>query len=65
MIAPPVQRGYIQRYINLFREPAWERLDRMLIQPFIEPAHSYPINACEVDRVSSGEPSAKDKEEQN
>ena len=36
--------------INLFREPAWERLDRMLIQPFIGPARSYPINAREVDR---------------
>jgi len=30
--------------INLFREPAWERLDKMLIQPFIGPADSYPIN---------------------
>ena len=30
--------------INLFREPAWERLDKMLIQPFVGPADSYPIN---------------------
>jgi len=30
--------------INLFREPAWERLDKMLVQPFIGPADSYPIN---------------------
>ena len=51
--------------INLFREPAWERLDRMLIQPFVGPAHSYPINAREVDRVSTGESSAKATEEQN
>jgi sterol desaturase/sphingolipid hydroxylase (fatty acid hydroxylase superfamily) len=33
--------------INLFRDPLWERLDRMLIQPFIGPADSYPINARE------------------
>jgi len=52
--------------INMFREPAWERLDRMLMQPFIGPAHSYPINAREVDRVSAyRESSAKGTEEQN
>lgn len=52
--------------INLFREPAWERLDRMLMQPFIGPANSYPINAREVERVSTyREPSGKDTEEQN
>jgi sterol desaturase/sphingolipid hydroxylase (fatty acid hydroxylase superfamily) len=33
--------------INLFRDPAWERLDRMLIQPFIGPTNSYPINSRE------------------
>jgi hypothetical protein len=33
--------------INQFREPAWERLDRMLIQPFVGPANSYPINTRE------------------
>jgi sterol desaturase/sphingolipid hydroxylase (fatty acid hydroxylase superfamily) len=33
--------------INLFREPVWERLDRMLIQPFVGPADSYPINVRE------------------
>ncbi|WP_019624052.1 sterol desaturase family protein [Thioalkalivibrio thiocyanoxidans] len=30
--------------LNQFRDPAWERLDRMLIQPFVGPADSYPIN---------------------
>ena len=30
--------------INLFRDPQWERLDKMLVQPFIGPAGSYPIN---------------------
>jgi len=30
--------------INQFREPEWERLDRMLIQPFVGPSRSYPIN---------------------
>ena len=29
--------------LNQFREPSWERFDRMLIQPFVGPAHSYPI----------------------
>jgi hypothetical protein len=47
--------------INLFRESAWERLDRMLTQPFVGPANSYPINA----RESAGESSKKDTEEQN
>ncbi|KIO49955.1 sterol desaturase family protein [Nitrosospira sp. NpAV] len=51
--------------INLFREPAWERLDRMLIQPFVGPANSYPINGREVDRVSTEESSAKATEEQH
>jgi len=31
--------------INLFRQPGDLRLDRMLIQPFRGPTHSYPINA--------------------
>lgn len=51
--------------INLFRDPSWERLDRMIIQPFIGPAHSYPINTREADRVATGERSAKDSEEPN
>lgn len=51
--------------INLFREPAWERLDRMLIQPFIGPVNSYPINAREVDRRLGGESPARETEEQN
>jgi len=34
--------------INLFRDPSWERLDRMLIQPFIGPTQSYPINSQEI-----------------
>lgn len=29
--------------LNLFREPRWERLDRMLIQPFVGPTRSAPI----------------------
>ncbi|MEQ8798354.1 MAG: sterol desaturase family protein [Salinisphaeraceae bacterium] len=33
--------------INLFRDRKWERLDRMLIQPFVGPTHSYPINRRE------------------
>ena len=50
--------------INLFREPAWERLDRMLIQPFIGPADSYPINARKgPDRVPAEEPLGKGGEE--
>ena len=36
--------------INLFRDPKWERLDRMLIQPFVGPVHSYPINRREHQR---------------
>lgn len=36
--------------INLFRDPAWERLDRMLVQPFIGPADSYPINARQSEK---------------
>lgn len=31
--------------INLFRDPGDLRLDRLLIQPFRGPSHSYPINA--------------------
>ena len=46
--------------INVFREPAWERLDRMPTQPFIGSARSYSINAREVDRGPSGEFPAKD-----
>ncbi len=30
--------------LNQFREPSWERFDRLLIQPFVGPVHSYPIN---------------------
>jgi sterol desaturase/sphingolipid hydroxylase (fatty acid hydroxylase superfamily) len=30
--------------IHQFRDPAQLRLDRMLVQPFIGPAHDYPIN---------------------
>lgn len=30
--------------INLFREPHELRLDRLLLQPFVGPTHSYPIN---------------------
>jgi len=52
--------------INLFREPAWERIDRMLIQPFIGPANSYPINASKApDGVPAEEPLRKGGEEQN
>jgi sterol desaturase/sphingolipid hydroxylase (fatty acid hydroxylase superfamily) len=52
--------------INLFREPAWERIDRMLIQPFIGPANSYPINARKApDGVPAEEPLRKGGEEQN
>jgi len=36
--------------INMFREPEWERLDKMLIQPFVGPTRSYPINARSEDR---------------
>lgn len=36
--------------LNLFRSPRWERLDRMLIQPFVGPADSYPINLRAEDR---------------
>ncbi len=46
--------------INLFRERSWERLDRMLVQPWVGPADSYPINrrpqgeAANWPRVNSG-----------
>ncbi|WP_043526618.1 sterol desaturase family protein [Litchfieldella xinjiangensis] len=33
--------------LNLFRDPAASRLDRLLIQPMIGPTHSYPINQRE------------------
>lgn len=39
--------------INQFREPAWERLDRMLIQPFIGSTNSYPINASKEESDGS------------
>lgn len=29
--------------LNQFRDPSWERFDRMIVQPFVGPAHSYPI----------------------
>jgi hypothetical protein len=49
--------------INQFRESAWERLDRMLIQPFTGPATSYPIPARDMpERVPAGEPIEKDGE---
>lgn len=52
--------------INLFREPVWERLDRMLIQPFIGPADSYPINKRETKGGSPAEKALeKGKEERN
>ncbi|SOD40715.1 sterol desaturase family protein [Nitrosovibrio sp. Nv4] len=52
--------------INLFRDPAWERLDRMLIQPFIGPADSYPINMRETkDGSSVSGALEKGKEERN
>jgi len=42
---PQPRDGHEQMTIglNLFREPDWERLDRMLIQPFVGPTHSAPI----------------------
>jgi sterol desaturase/sphingolipid hydroxylase (fatty acid hydroxylase superfamily) len=30
--------------LNLFRNPRWERLDHMLVQPFLGPTDSYPIH---------------------
>ena len=30
--------------INQFRDPRWERIDKLLLIPFVGPAHSYPIN---------------------
>lgn len=30
--------------LNQFRDPGWERLDKLLIQPFVGPADSYPLN---------------------
>lgn len=52
--------------INLFREPMWERLDRMLIQPFIGPTHSYPINAREgTDEIAAEEVAGKSEKKQN
>ena len=47
--------------LNLFRSPRWERLDRMLIQPFVGPADSYPINLRAEDR--EGERDASDDAE--
>ncbi|MBA4141884.1 MAG: sterol desaturase family protein [Nitrosospira sp.] len=52
--------------INLFRDAAWERLDRMLIQPFIGLSDSYPINARGAPtQAPAGEPSGKDGVERN
>jgi sterol desaturase/sphingolipid hydroxylase (fatty acid hydroxylase superfamily) len=52
--------------IDLFREPAWERLDRMLIQPFVGPAHTYPINAHKPpDRAAVEEPLRKNEGKQS
>ncbi|SEK68280.1 sterol desaturase family protein [Nitrosovibrio tenuis] len=52
--------------INLFREPAWERLDRMLIQPFVGPANSYPINSREaLEQIPDAEALAKSRKERN
>jgi sterol desaturase/sphingolipid hydroxylase (fatty acid hydroxylase superfamily) len=41
--------------INLFREPRWTRLDRLLVQPFVGPAHSYPINRRAEDATARRE----------
>lgn len=38
--------------INLFREPHWQRIGRMLWQPFTGPTDSYPINARGQDRTT-------------
>lgn len=52
--------------INIFHEPAWERLDRMLIQPFIGPVNSYPLNAREVrEGMPAEEPLGKGGNELN
>ena len=52
--------------VNMFREPACERLDRMLIQPFIGPVNSYPINTRNGLRgVPAQEPLAKNGDEKN
>jgi len=52
--------------INLFRDPAWERLDRMLIQPFIGPTNSYPINSREtLEGLSVESPQERSREERN
>lgn len=46
--------------INQFRDPRWERLDRMLIQPFVGPTHSYPLNRrLEGDDNGREEPPAR------
>lgn len=42
--------------LNIFREPRWERLDRMLIQPFTGPADSYPITRRGEDAEGHSEP---------
>lgn len=43
--------------INQFRDPVWERLDKMLIQPFIGPADSYPLNRRPEDDPATYPPS--------
>lgn len=41
--------------INQFRQPNWERLDRMLIQPFMGPTNSYPINTRKTMKRKPGQ----------
>jgi sterol desaturase/sphingolipid hydroxylase (fatty acid hydroxylase superfamily) len=45
--------------INLFRDPSWERLDKMLVQPFIGPADSYPINRRPEGEVATWPPAGE------
>jgi sterol desaturase/sphingolipid hydroxylase (fatty acid hydroxylase superfamily) len=52
--------------INQFREPSWERLDRMLIQPFVGATNSYPINSREtLEGLSVENPRERSREERN
>lgn len=50
--------------INMFRDPEWERLDRMLIQPFVGPTHSYPINVRPEDKNDGWKVSKEDEAEE-
>lgn len=40
--------------LNQFRDKRWERVDRLLIQPFVGPVKSYPINLRPHDAQGSG-----------